>query len=306
MGFVSKIIKPLVSPDMRRVVRTRQRAILHQLSNSIFTMRSLVGGSIGLLPDFLIIGAQKCGTTSLYNYLIQSPCIYKSFVKEVGYFDRYYNCKNIKWYRSHFPSFIRRSIIKNILKKEFVTGEASTGYILNPHSLRRIFEVTPEAKLILMLRNPIDRAYSHYHYTSSMGLETLSLEEAIKAEKKRIGEAWNRTMMDETYYNFDIALYAYISTGIYADQVKVLLSLFPRDQIMFIKSEDFFKDTVGTVKQALEFLNLPSWELKSTKIYLKGKKSRMNGNLRKKLCDFYRPHNFRLYELIGMDFGWES
>lgn len=306
MSFVTKIIKPLVPPETRKAFRKREREVFQLKSNSVSALRTLTAGPIGLLPDFLIIGAQKCGTTSLYSYLIQSPCIYKAYVKEVGYFDRFYSSKNIKWYRSQFPSFLRRNYVNKFHKKEFVTGEASTGYILNPHSLKRILNVVPLAKLILMLRNPIDRAYSHYNHTARQGLEPLSFKEAIKVENERIGDAWNRMLEDEDYYNFDIALYAYLTTGIYADQVRVLLSLFPKDQILFIKSEDFFKDPASTVKRVLGFLDLPSWELKSDTILLEGKYAKMDENSREKLGDFYRSHNQRLYEYAGMDFGWES
>lgn len=305
MSVITEVLKPVVPLRARHWIRRSVSAIFDpQVSGPKSALKTLTAGPIGLLPDFLLIGAQKCGTTSLYSYLTKSPYIYKAAFKEVGYFDRYYHSKNLPWYRSQFPSYLHKNFVKRFFKEHFVTGEASTGYILNPRSLRRIAKTVPEAKLILLLRNPIDRAYSHHHHTTRMGLESLSFEEAIELEKERIGTAWDRMLEDDNYYNFDIALYAYLATGIYADQVQVLIDLFPRDQILFVKSEDFFKDPLSTVIEVLDFLNLPHWRPNSYKILNEGKYSRMDRNTREKLREFFEPHNRRLYKCVGRDFGW--
>lgn len=261
-------------------------------------------GLTGILPDFIIIGAQKSGTTSLYEYLIKHPYIYSASVKEVGYFDRYYS-NGIKWYRSHFPSLLRKFYTKNILRQPFITGEASTGYILNPHALKRISEILPQEKLIVLLRNPVERAYSHYWHTVKLGKETLSFEEALKREEERIGDAWKQMLCNENYYNPDISLYAYIHTAHYIDQIKVLMDLFPKKQILILDAKNLEMAPSSTFRQVLEFLNMPCWVPKEFKKYNVSDYSKeMDSAVRKWLVDYFKPYNRRLFEYLDVDFGW--
>jgi hypothetical protein len=265
--------------------------------SGIETLEKTLVRYTGLLPDFIIIGAQKCGTTSLYNYLIRHPSIYEATTKEVGYFDRYYD-KGIKWYRSHFPSSIRKKHEKLFHKRDIITGEASTGYILYPHALRRIAKIIPNAKLILMLRNPVDRAYSHFNHSVRIGAETLPFDEAIEKEQERVGAALRRIRVDEDYYSCDIDYYAYLSTGIYIDQIKTLMSLFPSEQILILKSEDFFMNTQEVFSQVLSFLNMPPYYLEITKKYNLGVYNQMDSAVRNKLMAYFEPYNQSLYEYL--------
>ena len=113
-----------------------------------------------LMPDFIIIGAARCGTTNLYRNLTQHPYIVPAFRKEVHFFDHTSNFKNgVAWYRAHFPLLLYKHY-KQVRKQDIVTGEASPYYIFHPHAPKRAFEIVPQVKLIVMLRNPVDRAYS--------------------------------------------------------------------------------------------------------------------------------------------------
>lgn len=131
------------------------------------------------LPDFIIIGAQKCGTTSLFNYLSKHPDVSLPEEKEIHFFDKFYN-KGINWYK------------KNFLNDGMLTGEATPYYIYHPHVTVRISSCCPNAKLIVMLRNPIDRAYSNFSMEKQRNNEPLAtFEEAIAAEPKRINHDKN-------------------------------------------------------------------------------------------------------------------
>ncbi len=293
MERVVHSVKPLMPIFMRKLIGRGYRSL-----------KTSIARHTGALPDFIIIGAQKCGTTSLYQYLVEHPSIYPASTKEVGYFDRYYS-DDIKWYRAQFPSSLRKYYVRWVLGQDFITGEASTGYILNPHALKRISKVVPWAKLILILRNPVDRAYSHYHHTVSLGKETLPFEEAIERETERVGSACRKMLEDGNYYNLDIAQYAYLSTGIYVDQIKTLMRLFPQEQILILKFEDFHGDRSCVFRRVLEFLNMPSWELKDCKKYNVGNYSDMDAAVRKRLVDYFKPYNQRLYEYLGVDFDWD-
>jgi hypothetical protein len=294
MERVVHSVKPLMPPFMRKLIGGGSRSI-----------KTTISRRTGILPDFIIIGAQKCGTTSLYQLLVEHPCIYPASTKEVGYFDRYYS-DDIKWYRAQFPSLLRKYYVKWILRQDFVTGEASTGYILIPHALKRISEVVPRAKLILMLRNPVDRAYSHYHHTVRLGKEPLSFEDAIERERERISSIWKKMLEDENYWSMDIPQYSYLSTGVYVDQIKILMSLFSREQILILKFEDFRTDPSGVFKRVLEFLNMPNWELKDYKRYNVGNYSDMDAAVRKRLVEYFKPHNERLYEYLGATLDWDK
>lgn len=264
-----------------------------------------ISGYTGVLPDFLIIGAQKCGTTSLYDNLTRHPCIYPASKKEVGYFDRFYY-RGLAWYRTQFPSFIRKCYSKNVLRRGFITGEASTGYIINPHSLKRISRVIPNAKLILLLRNPVDRAYSHYQHTVRIGTEKLSFEEAIQKEDERIGDEWERMLREEKEYNIDMAHYSYLRTGIYVHQVKRLLKLFNRKQVLILKTEDLNTKPKRSFLRVLDFLNVPVFEPDGFRRSNIGKYSSMSSKTKRWLEDYFKPHNLELYQLLDVDFGWDK
>lgn len=257
-----------------------------------------------MLPDFLLIGAQKCGTTSLYEYLVSHPCVYRASIKEVGYYDRYYQ-KGFKWYRNQFPTSLRKYHDRVLKGQKAITGEASTGYILYPHALRRIAATLPAAKLILVLRNPVDRAYSHYQHSLRIGRENLSFEDAVEKEEERIGAVYRRVLEDENYYGEDLDYYAYLTTGMYASQVLVLKSLFPDERILILKSEDLLASPQTAVNHVLSFLGLPPMELTQPKKFNSGKYRGINPSTRAELIDRFKPHNQALYDVLGRDFGWQ-
>jgi hypothetical protein len=293
MERVLDTVRPLVPLFLRKAIR-----------RTLEVMQREIACRTGVLPDFLIIGAQKCGTTSLYEYLIQHPDIYAATAKEVGYFDRYYQ-KGLPWYRSQFPSAFRKWYVRLILGRAFLTGEASTGYILNPHALKRISKIVPKAKLILMLRNPVDRAYSHYQHALRMKRESLSFEEAVKKEPERIRDTWKRMLGDENYYNLNIALYAYLKTGLYIDQVRVLMSYFSKEQVLIIKNEDFDANPAAVVKRVLKFLGVDVQKQLDYSRRNTGEYRDMDARVRKNLIDYFRPYNQQLYQFLGVNLDWE-
>ncbi|MEH7381665.1 sulfotransferase domain-containing protein [Bacillus sp. JJ1533] len=250
------------------------------------------------MPDFLIIGAQKCGTTSLYNYLIKHPNVVPAKKKEVHFFDYQFE-KGIAWYRKHFPLVFENN-------PNLITGEASPYYIFHPHAPQRISEMMPRVKIIVMLRNPVDRAYSHFQHEIRLGAETLSFEEAIEKEAARLQGEKEKMMKDENYYSYNHQHYSYLSRGIYVDQLKAWMEKFPKKQFLIVKSEDFFYDPLTVFDRVLHFLNLPVWELNKGKKYNAGHYSKMDDVMRKHLIDYFKPHNQRLYEILGENLDWEQ
>jgi hypothetical protein len=258
-----------------------------------------------LLPDFIIIGAQKCGTTSLYRFLTeQHACIAPSLEKEIHFFDIAFG-KGLNWYRAHFPTILYKQYLKKVRGQDLITGEASPYYIFYPHAPRRIFETVPQVKLIVLLRNPVDRAYSHYHHQVTRGRETLSFEQAIEAEPQRLSGELEKIMADEHYISFNQAHFSYLARGIYVDQLKAWSNLFPLEQLLILNSEAFFADPATTYRQVVAFLNAPESILQSAKKRNVGSYQKMSPATRQRLVEYFRPHNQRLFEYLGTSFNWD-
>jgi hypothetical protein len=157
-----------------------------------------------------------------------------------------------------------------------------------------------------MLRNPVDRAYSHYQHTLRMKREPLSFEAAVNKEAERIADSWKRMLEDEDYYNLDIARYAYLKTGLYDDQVRVLLRYFPKKRLLVIKNEEFDEDPSAIVRRVLEFLGVEIREPLNYGRHNTGQYQCMDPIVRTKLIDYFRPHNQELYEVLGVNYDWEK
>ncbi len=172
-------------------------------------------------------------------------------------------------------------------------------------------------KLIVLLRNPIDRAYSHYWLRTTLGDETLSFEDAIHAEEERIAAERERVLADENHRD-TYRRFSYLSRGIYVDQLQHWMSYYPKEQFLILQSEDLYREPAGVTKQTLEFLGVPGQEIEMSKEYKqyrlarktgykeKKKAPKMDLQVRKYLHDYFKPHNARLYEFLGRDFGWNE
>jgi hypothetical protein len=283
-------------------------AIPHSLKRAIkrgLEFQRVRTGLIRLMPDFVIIGAQRCGTTTLYNYLKRHPYCVPAPGKEVHFFDINFE-KGTTWYRTHFPSFLYKCYVEQIRRQDLVVGEASPYYVFHPHAARRILETVSSVKLILLLRNPVDRAYSHYHHEIRWGYENLSsFEEAIEREEQRLYGEVEKMLADENYYSFNHHHYSYLLRGIYIDQLEAWMDFFPKEQILILKSEDFYNDPPTVFKRVIEFLNLSSWEPEGYRNYNYASNPKMDATTRERLIDYFKPHNQRLYEYLGMNLGWD-
>ena len=253
-----------------------------------------------MLPEFLIIGSQRAGTTSLYNYLSGHPSVLRAVVKEVHFFDNSFN-KGLDWYRGNFPL-----LTSTKGERRTITGEATPYYIFHPHAARRIAGIFPSIKIIVLLRNPVDRAYSHYQHEVGLGVENLSFEEAIAQEDTRLEGEVNKLITDENYRSFNHQHFTYLSRGKYVDQLKHWNTFFPEVQIHIIKSEDLFQSRQETFSQVLDFLDLPDWKLPKSRIHNQLQYQGINSSTRERLCAYFEPYNQTLYDYLGRDFDWNK
>lgn len=266
-----------------------------------------ITSSFRVLPDFLIIGGQKCGTTALYNYIIEHPDIYPAVRKQMHYFDNRYE-KGDHWYRSGFPTALEKFYIRRILRNRFTTGEATPNYIFHPHAPGRIARLLPHAKFILLLRDPVDRAYSHYNHEIRKGAETLSFAEAIAKEQERLQPEIDRMRKEENYYSHNYQHFSYLTRGIYIDQLRNWLKFFPRQRFLILKAEDLDSHTAATLNRIYEFLDLPqvAKEEKEYERFNRGSYSKIDPEMREKLKKFFRPYNQQLFDLLDINFGWDD
>jgi hypothetical protein len=275
----------------------------------IRSYRSLTA-RLRVLPDFIIIGATRSGTTSLYQDLIRHPCVVPAYRKEPSYFNHYYG-RGIDWYKSQFPFSLHKRYFKNVLRKEFQTGEATANYFYYPSVPQKIAEALPDIRLILLLRNPVERAYSDYQLTVRSRRESRSFEEAIDDELKNPVKV---TPENER----SLLLVRYLLKGVYADHLAVWLKFFKKEQLLVLKSEEFFRGPSATFRQVLNHLGLPNWEPLEYAVFKEpgrttyagkyegGNYPRMIPETRARLLEFFSPHNQRLYDMLGSDFHWED
>ena len=171
-----------------------------------------------LLPDFLIVGAQKCGTSTLAAHLSQHPRLLPPSTKEVHFFDQTYG-RGLDWYKAHFRRVDAADRLSRRTGASCLTFEATPYYIFHPAIAERIAQCLPKAKIIIMLRDPVDRAYSHYQHEKSRGYEPLSFEEALENEPHRLQGEEERLREDESYVSRSYMRYSYIARGLYAEQL---------------------------------------------------------------------------------------
>jgi len=254
------------------------------------------------LPDFLIIGAQKAGTTALYAYLREHPAIAGPPWKEVSFFDRHYR-RGAAWYRGNFPNrlYLRRVRARTAARP--IVGEASPSYLFHPLAPERVAALVPNVRLIALVRNPIDRALSHYHHEVALGREPLSFEDALAAEDSRMHGELER-MLDPSYFSHAWWNYTYVSRGLYAEQVERWVEHFTRERLLIVPSDDLGGRPGETYARVLEFLGAPPHELAAYPRIFSREYAEMEPRTREGLHKRFAQPNARLYELLGRDLGW--
>ncbi|MDY6940909.1 MAG: tetratricopeptide repeat protein [Cyanobacteriota bacterium] len=238
-------------------------------------------------PDFIIIGDIKCGTSSLHAYLNSHPRILFPLKKELQFFSNHFD-RGVDWYLAHFPAITDRP--------ELLTGEASPGYFGKPGVDRLIHQLFPDIKLILLLRNPVDRALSRYFQKKKVGQGMKrSFAEIVTQEM----ENFNQDSGDKFTEPKGLLL-----GGLYIYKLQRWMNLFSPEQFLILHSESFFRDPARTMERVYHFLGLPDNSEQKYEVWNAGAYSPMDAELRETLVDFCRPHNQKLEEYLGMKFDW--
>ncbi len=184
-------------------------------------------------------------------------------------------------------------------------GEATPYYLFHPAAARRAASVVPDAKLIVLLRNPVDRAYSGWQLQTAIGTETLSFADALKREPERLAGEDSRLVSDPSYSSFSHRHHSYVARGMYAEQLERWFEHFHREQFLILSSEDFFADPDHTVQTVSKFLGVPQHDLPPAPSPRRGRSSpQMDPHTRARLATEFEAPNLRLCELLGADYRW--
>ena len=255
----------------------------------------------GTLPDFIIIGAKRCGQTTLYNLLTQHPYVEPASSQELHFFDMHFDL-GVEWYRQCFPTPTWKDGRKTI------TGEGTPRYLAAEYVPERVKKVVPQARLVALLRNPVDRIYADYRKKEVKGRESRTFEEVIEEKMELILRGDRDEMLEgEHGVNPSVEEAALLRRGVYVDQLLRWTEFFPKEQMLVLKSEDFFESPKQTLKVVLDFLELPEWEPEASLlqgIRDEAEEARLHPETRRRLEEYFEPHNRRLYGFLGRDFGW--
>ena len=241
------------------------------------------------LPDFIIIGGQRCGTTSLFHSLAEHPRLVPSFRKEVHYFDFHQRKHGLDWYRANFPMRTRRS-------GHYPTFEATPNYLAFPGAPQSIPAAVPDTKLIALLRNPIERAHSSWRFTAYQGLENRDFGEAVRAEARRDAESDGAETTEMRH--------AYLAKSRYAEHLEKWMELFDPERLLVVRSEDLFNEPDDTISRILGFVDPDlRTDLRIQHIHA-SPTADIEPGLRDWLAEYFEPHNRKLAALTGLEFTW--
>jgi hypothetical protein len=273
--------------------------------------RAYALGTAGLrpCPDYLIIGAKRGGTTSLHNYLLGHPGVLGLFPQARGkkstdwFFPS--DDRPERWYRSHFHTTPYRSVVQRRLGYRPIGGEASPYYVWDPRIAPRIRRTIPDVKAVMLLRDPVERAWSHYWERKVNGHEPLSFRDALDAEDDRTAGELERMLAEPDYYSAAYDYYAYRQRGLYLPQIRNWLEHFPREQLLLLVSEEMYADPQGCFDQVCAFLGIPNAPLppKDPK-YNSLQQGELDPELRDRLAGDFAPANAELAEFLGRPLPW--
>ncbi|MFI6518297.1 sulfotransferase domain-containing protein [Spirillospora sp. NPDC050679] len=256
---------------------------------------------VRMLPDFLMVGTQRGGTTSLFRSLAQHPAIVQpNFHKGVHYFDVNYQ-RGLGWYRGHFPV---RALAERSVDVRPLAFESAGYYMHHPLAPERIARDLPGVKLIVLLRDPVERAHSAHKHELARGFETEPFERALELEPQRLAGEVERIKADPAYLSHAHRHHSYLDRGQYADQIQVLFDRFGRDRVLVAYAEDFFATPEPVYDRIIDFLGLPRWRPPSFDRHNARPGSPLPDHLLKRLTEHFEPYDARLAELLGETPAW--
>ncbi len=259
-------------------------------------------------PDFLVIGTKRGGTTSLWRMLLSHPQVMPMVpkpknLKSSQFFTAEYR-RGPRWFAGHFPTSVARQRHAARHGRALV-GEASPNYLWDPRVPERARALLPDARIVVLLRDPVSRAFSHWQERVKQGTEWLSFEEALEAEDGRLAGELDRMLADPAYFSAAYDWYSYRSRGEYAEQVRRWLEVYPAEQVLVLRSEDFYAVPVETAGQITDFLGLDRLPLPRLHWNTSSRTDPpMTEAANQALRAYFAPFNQKLAEILDSEVWW--
>jgi Sulfotransferase domain len=291
---------------IRRLTRlVREKAPLRLV---IFLRRCLRGWGMltarwRLRPSVIIVGAQRCGTTTLYRVLSEHPALARPTVaKGTGYFDVRYD-HGPRWYAGQFP-LARPARRKH--GPDATTFESSGYYLFHPLAAGRIAKDLPDARVVVMVREPVERAYSAHRHELARGFETEEFERAVELEDERLAGEVEKIVADPSYESFHHRHHGYLARSRYSEQIDRFIDELGQDRVYVVDADVFFADPVVEFERLRTWLGLPAWQPSAVEQWNARPRTPMAPELREKLERYFEPYDARLAEQMGRAPSWRS
>lgn len=291
--------------DVRRLTRsTRARlpgAVLRS-TRSMVSVWGLLTAGLRMHPSLLIVGAQRCGTTTLFRLLSDHPALIRpTMSKGVGYFDVNYG-RGDRWYRSHFP-IARLATVRHhgVMPLAF---ESSGYYCYHPLAGQRLGADLPEVKLVMMVRDPVERAYSAHKHETARGFETEPFERALELEPERLHGEVERMLDDPSYRSFHHRHHSYVARGQYAEQLARLGQSVGSENVYVVDADHFFADPICGFGALTDWLGIARHEPRHVERWNARPSAPMAPGTRERLVDHFASHDEDLARLMGRAPSW--
>jgi hypothetical protein len=286
--------------DLRRSVAVKRTA------KAISRAGGRVTAAARVTPAFLVVGGQRCGTTSLFKTLSAHPAVLTPVLhKGVHYFDTDY-AKGPGWYRAHFPLRATAARVQRRTGVRPLAFESSPYYMFHPLAADRIARDLPGVKLLVLLRDPVERAYSAHAHELARGFETEDFETALALEDERLAGEAERIVADPSYRSHSHQHHAYLQRGRYIDRLERLATLFGRDRLHVIDSHRFFAEPEPVYDGVLDFLGLPHLGYPAFERHNARPRSPMDDDLWRRLEEHFEPYDERLTAWLGQPLTWRE
>lgn len=258
-----------------------------------------------MTPDFLIVGGQRCGTTSLFKTLAQHPSVARPLAfKGIHYFDMHFD-NSFRWYRGHFPVSLT-SRLRRLGKPRPVTGESSPFYGFHPLAPQRIAEALPDIRLIMLLRDPVERAYSAHSHERARGFESETFERALELEDERTAGERDKMIADPSYVSFHVQHHSYLARGRYIEQIEALEAAVGRDRLHVVDSHEFFTQPEESFAEVLRFLDLPQHDGIRYERHNARERNPMRSDMQTRLLAKFDESDARLTTWWGRALSWRQ
>ncbi|WP_347565727.1 sulfotransferase [Nocardioides sp. IC4_145] len=260
------------------------------------------------LPSFVLVGAQRAGTTSLFRALVSHPLVHgANYHKGVNYFDVNHH-RGPAWYQGHFPTtgHLQRRARAHGVEGDPVTFEASGYYMFHPRAAARMAQHLPDVRIVAMLRDPVERAYSAWKHEHARGFEWASFQAALDLEDNRLEGEVERMTTYPGYQSTHHRHHAYVRRGQYHEQLLRLREHFPAEHIHVVESESFFTDPEPTYRALLDFLGLPPVMPERFDRWNGRPSAPMADETRGRLREHFAAHDDALAEMLGRRPAWHA